>query len=57
VTTGVKRVRRSRAKDKLCEMIEEAIEARLEELLAYCDKHRLTYQLDIKVWTWGETHE
>ena len=47
-------MRRSKAKDKLADMIEEAIDSRIEELMEYCEKHKLSYSVDVKVWKWGE---
>lgn len=47
-------MRRSKAKDRLADMIEEAIDSRIEELMAYCEKHRLSYEIDVKIWKWGE---
>lgn len=47
-------MRRSKAKDRLADMIEEAIDSRIEDLMEYCEKNRLSYSVDIKVWKWGE---
>lgn len=46
--------RRSKAKDKLVDLIEEAIDARIEEIVAHCEKRKLSYSVDICVWKWGE---
>ena len=50
-------MRRTKAKDKLADMIEEAIDARIEELMEHCEKHKLSYSVEVKVWKWGEKPE
>jgi len=35
-------------------MIEEALEARLEEIVEYAYKHKLSYEVAIKIWKWAE---
>lgn len=50
-------MRRTKAKDKLADMIEEAIDCRIEEIMAYCEKHRLSYDIDIKIYEWGEKRD
>lgn len=47
-------MKRSKVKDRLADMIEDAIEDRLEDLLEYCEKHRLSYKLDIQIWQMGK---
>ena len=50
-------MKRSKAKEKLADMIEEAIDARIEEIMEYAEKHRLSYSFDLKIWKWGEKPE
>jgi ribosome biogenesis protein Nip4 len=50
-------MRRTKAKDRLADMIEEALDARVEDLTEYCEKNRLSYEVDIRIWKWGEKPE
>ena len=50
----IRKARRSKAKDRLADMIEDAIDSRIEDLMEYCEKHKLTYTIDINIYKWGE---
>jgi len=47
-------MRRSKTKDKLADLIDDAIDERLEEINAYALKHRLSYEVQIRIWKAGE---